>query len=289
MDVLLVAIAALTSDDIQDRQMGRDVVDMAVRDPASWLTDVPEILRYIHKTVEHIRTEPARNSLDSLLLLLTRWSPREMVRSLLRISPTCDSAAMAMWEVMISTPWDLWSILSELVSVLRDWRLRRVFSSAAEDACIYPLALLVCADIDAEEFAALYKSQRYLRHPSPAMLSLVLTGLVTLSETPGTARKLPVLLPDILETLTGANADVKSKALVVFINVLGHMKREEANLISLRLPTIRRPQMAVPPPPPPGRNARCDPRSPGSVSNFRPNRRGWGRGNGNVLSNPSKA
>ena len=46
---------------------------------------------------------------------------------------------------------------------------------------------------------------------------------------------MPVLLPDILETLTDANADVKTKALVLFINVMGHMKREEANLFSLRL------------------------------------------------------
>ena len=103
--------------------------------------------------------------------------------------------------------------------------------------------------------------------PSPVMLSLVLTGLVTLSKTPETvsggrqgephwqpgagavggsfhkkatvcfvqARKLTVLLPDVLETLTDANADVKTKALVLFINMMGHMKREEANLISLRL------------------------------------------------------
>ena len=49
------------------------------------------------------------------------------------------------------------------------------------------------------------------------------------------ARKLTVLLPDILESLTDANTYVKTKALVVFINVMGHMKREEANLISLRL------------------------------------------------------
>ncbi|CAM9168897.1 unnamed protein product [Bubo scandiacus] len=233
--VLLVAIEALTADDVHDRQMGSDVVDMAMGDPTSWLTDVPEILRHIHKNVEQIRAEPARCSLDSLLLQLTKWSPREVVRSLLGISPTCDSAAMAVWEVMISMPWALERVVSELLDVLQDWQLRRVFSSATEDACIYPLALLASADIDDKEFAALYEAQRYLRHPSLVMLSLVLTGLVTLSKTPETARKLTVLLPDILETLTDANADVKTKALVLFINVMGHMKREEANLISLRL------------------------------------------------------
>ncbi|CAM9149990.1 unnamed protein product [Bubo scandiacus] len=234
-DILLMAIEALTADDVHDMQMGSDIVDMAVRDPASWLVDVPEIMRFIHKNVEHIRTGPARNSLDSLLLQLTKWNPREVVRSLLRISPTCDSAAMALWEVMISVPLALWGVLSELLNLLQDCRVRRVFSSATEDACIYPLALLACADIDAEQFAALYKAHRYLRRPSPVTLSLVLTGLITLSKTPEVARKLTVLLPDVLETLTDANADVKTKALVLFINVMGHMKREEANLISLRL------------------------------------------------------
>ncbi|CAM9185130.1 unnamed protein product [Bubo scandiacus] len=234
-DVLLVAIEALTADDVHDRQMGSDVVDMAMTDPASWLTAVPEVLRCIHTNMEQIRAEPARRSLDSLLLLLTRWSPREVVRSLLAISPTCDSAAMAMWEVMISMPWALRTVLSELLGVLRDWRLRRVFSSAVEDACIYPLALLVSADIDDKQFAALYETQRYLRRPSPVMLSLVLAGLTTLSKTPETARKMLVLLPDIMENLPAANSDVTMKALMLFINVIPHMKREEAKFIALRL------------------------------------------------------
>ena len=138
-----MAIEAMTADDVHDRQMGSDVVDMAVRAPASWMSDVsapwldcpsvsrcvkscssllpklgslghpkpckgsrqgwegqhhphlcplqvPKILRCIYKNVEQIRTEPARRSLDSLLLLLIRWSPREVVRTLLDISPACD-------------------------------------------------------------------------------------------------------------------------------------------------------------------------------------------------------
>ncbi|XP_074786968.1 uncharacterized protein LOC141972830 [Athene noctua] len=234
-DILLVAIEALTSDDVQDRQKGIDVVYMAVRDPASWLADVLEIMRYIHKYVEHVRTEPARKSLDSLLLVLTDWSPRETVRSLLRISPTCDRAAMAMWEVLISEYWALCTVMSELVDMLQDRRLRRVFSSATEDACIYPLDLLTRDDIDDKDFAALYNAQRFLRRPSPVMLSLVLTGLVTLSKTPELARKMLVLLPDIVENLLAANADVRMKALMLFTNVIHHMKREEANLIALRL------------------------------------------------------
>ncbi|XP_063205481.1 uncharacterized protein LOC134522109 [Chroicocephalus ridibundus] len=183
-DIVLIAIEALTADDISDRQMGSNILDMVVLDPGYWLTDVPKFMRYIHKNVECICTEPARHSLDSLLLRMTEWCPREVVRSLLKISPTCDSAALAMWEVMISVPWILWSVLTELLSVLQDQRVRKVFSCATEDACIYPLALLLYTDIDAEEFAALYRAQRYLRRTSSVMLSLVLSVLITLSKKP---------------------------------------------------------------------------------------------------------
>lgn len=154
-DILLVAIQALTADDIYDRQMGSSVLAMAMREPASWLTDVsalwldcpahepcqalfllpsltqlaqapeaipgsregwegqqfqwsalavlqwqhhphlcplqvPKIVRSIHKNVECTCMEPARHSLDSFLLLLTEWRPREVVRSLMKISPACD-------------------------------------------------------------------------------------------------------------------------------------------------------------------------------------------------------
>ncbi|CAM9516537.1 unnamed protein product, partial [Bubo scandiacus] len=234
-DILLVAIEALTADNVHDRQMGSGIVDIAMKAPESWLRDVPKLLRFIHKNVEHICAEPARRSLDSLLLLLTRWSPREVVRTLLDISPTCDSAAVAMWEVMISVRWALRRVLSELLGVLQDCQLRKVFSSTAEDSCIYSLAVLVFSEIDDKEFADLYKAQRYLRHPSPVMLSLVLTGLVILSKKPKMTRKMPVLLPDIIETLPAANTNVTVKALVVITNVVCLMKWEEANRIALRL------------------------------------------------------
>ncbi|XP_026723230.1 maestro heat-like repeat-containing protein family member 7 [Athene cunicularia] len=140
-----------------------------------------------------------------------------------------------MWEVLISEYWALRTVMLELVDVLQDQRLRRVFSSAMEDACIYPMILLASDDIDNKDFAALYNAQRFLRCPSPVMLSLVLTGLVTLPKTPEMARKMLVLLPDIMENLLAANADVRMKALMLFNNVIHHMKREEANLIALRL------------------------------------------------------
>ncbi|KAF1457741.1 hypothetical protein FQV08_0013810, partial [Pygoscelis antarcticus] len=49
------------------------------------------------------------------------------------------------------------------------------------------------------------------------------------------ARKMLVLLPDIMETQQNANTDNKMKALLVFRNVMGHMKRKEASPTALQL------------------------------------------------------
>ncbi|KAK2532144.1 hypothetical protein Q9966_008408 [Columba livia] len=234
-DILMVAIEALTAEDICDRQMGSRVLDTAMGDPASWMTDVPKLMRYIYKNIEGVSTEPARHSLHSLLLLLTERCSREVVRSLLEISPTCDSAALAMWEVMISMPGTLWSVLTELRSVLQDLQLHKVFSCAMEDACISLLALLLRTDFGSEKFAVLYKPESFLRNPSWMMLSVVLESLITLSKAHMMARKILVLLPDIMETMQDTNSDVKRKALLLFRNTMGHLDREEASPIALQL------------------------------------------------------
>ena len=52
---------------------------------------VPNIVRGIYEKMECIRTASARHSLDLLLLLMTDQCPREVVTSLLKLSPSsCD-------------------------------------------------------------------------------------------------------------------------------------------------------------------------------------------------------
>ncbi|KAM6042948.1 maestro heat-like repeat-containing protein family member 7 [Theristicus caerulescens] len=234
-DVVLVAIEAMRNSSIYDKEEASSILDVAMREPDSWMTEVPSIVRCIYENMACICMASARHRLDLLLLLMTDQCPGEVVTSLLKLSPSCDSAALAMWDVMLSQPHTLKKVLRELLSQLQDQRLRRVFSSSTEDACIHHLALLASSDIDSEEFAGLYKVQRYLRRPSLVLLSLVLRGLITLSQGPETARKILVLLPDIMASQENANADNKMKALLVFRNVLGHMSREEASLTALQL------------------------------------------------------
>ena len=75
-------------------------------------------------------------------------------------------------------PWALWSVLMELLSVLQDQRLRKVFSCAAEDACIYPLAvsdLQGCACLPRETGTA----------PSPSVCLQMATSSSTYGHSPG--------------------------------------------------------------------------------------------------------
>ncbi|KAM9612014.1 maestro heat-like repeat-containing protein family member 7 [Morphnus guianensis] len=105
---------------ICDKQVACSLLYMAMRDPASWLMDTQKILECVHGNMEFICTVTARHSLESLLFLLIKRCPKDTVMSLLKIAPSCDSTALAMWEVMLSLPSTLETICNELLSVIQD-------------------------------------------------------------------------------------------------------------------------------------------------------------------------
>ncbi|KAM6238911.1 maestro heat-like repeat-containing protein family member 7 [Spheniscus humboldti] len=70
-DIVLVAIEAMRDSRMYDKEEASRILDVAVREPASWLTEVPNIVRCIYENTECIRTASAQHSLDSLLLLMT--------------------------------------------------------------------------------------------------------------------------------------------------------------------------------------------------------------------------
>ncbi|XP_056217423.1 maestro heat-like repeat family member 5 [Falco biarmicus] len=80
----------------------------------------------------------------------------------------------------------------------------------------------------------MYKVLRFLRDPSPAVLSLVLRSLMTLSERAEMARKMEVFMPDMMKVLEDGNTNIKMKSLVVSRNVIGHLKTK-ASPIAVQL------------------------------------------------------
>ncbi|XP_065718165.1 uncharacterized protein [Patagioenas fasciata] len=236
-DLVLVLIKALTGSSTFDKQAATNLLDMVERDCGFWLVDVPKITSCIHKTLGFISTAPARQRVASLIVPMADKCPAEVVSTLLTIAPPGDSTALALWEVMFSVPQTLQNVLKELLIQLQD-RHRRVLHTCWEDTSILRLAMLASSDLQDEEFAAMYLVMRFLREQSPKVLSLVLRALMTLSEREEMARKMKVMLPDLAWVLQYGNNVIKTKALVVFINVMAQLEREEASAIAVLLANL---------------------------------------------------
>ncbi|XP_066840782.1 maestro heat-like repeat-containing protein family member 7 isoform X2 [Anser cygnoides] len=232
LDIILTALEALPDSSIHDKKGACSLLDAALDDPDYWLTDVPMIMDCIRKNLDSIHTASVRRCLDSLLLQLTNLMSREDVQKLLKFSPPSDSTALGMWQVVLAMPQALEKVLNAL---LEDLPLRNWCTTVTEDTCIRRLAMLAQNHVSEEEFGNPVHLQSYLKHPSPEMRLTVLKGLSTVSESPEKARKIQVVLPDILEALQDTNADVVLKALLVLRNVMARVERREAGRTALQL------------------------------------------------------
>ncbi|XP_071611388.1 maestro heat-like repeat-containing protein family member 7 [Heliangelus exortis] len=119
----------------QDMEWLRDLIANLSPSILRSLQDVSQaekILRCIHRNVEHVRTEPSRFVLRSVLGLLSECCPEETVQTLLMISPSCDNAALAMWEMLLSLPSTSVTVLDRLFSVIQGWRAKCAIPSAKQ-------------------------------------------------------------------------------------------------------------------------------------------------------------
>ncbi|KGL89229.1 Maestro heat-like repeat-containing protein family member 7, partial [Charadrius vociferus] len=229
-DIVIVVIEALRDSSIFGTGAARNILDLFMRYPDFWLEDVPKIMSCIQENMACINMEPAKQSVEALLLVLTEQYPTKVVMSLLKISPTGDSAGMAIWKVMLSIPQALEKILKELLSRLQAVKSNSLVPLDTEEACITHLALMASIEFQAEEFGDAYQ-----RHASLVLVCLLLRRLITLSERRATARKMQVLLPHIVEFLEDGHTDIKMNVLVIFRNMMSHLEREEASPIAVQL------------------------------------------------------
>ncbi|XP_064903895.1 uncharacterized protein LOC135577702 [Columba livia] len=233
-DMVLVFIKAMSDSSTFDKEVARNMLGMVKRNCDFWLVDVPKITSCIHKALRCINTAPARRSVMSLIVWMADKCPGEVVSTLLTITPPGDSTALALWEVMFSVPQTLQNVLKELLIQLQD-RHYRVFYTHWVDTAILRLAILASSDLQDEEFAPVYLVMRFLRQRRPAVLSLLLRAMMTLSQRGEMARKMEVMLPDLMWVLQYGNKAIKMKALVIFRNVMAQLEREKASPIAVRL------------------------------------------------------
>ncbi|KAK2519482.1 hypothetical protein Q9966_013887 [Columba livia] len=233
-DVVLVLIEAMRDSSTFDKEAARNMLNTVKRNCDFWLVDVPKITSCIHRNLESINTTAARQSVESLIVEMADKCPGEVVSTLLTIAPPGDRTALALWEVMFSVPQTLQNVLKELHIQLQD-RHRRILYTHRDDASILHLAMLASSDLQDEAFAPMYQVSRFLRQRRPTLLSLLLRGMMTLSERHEMARKMKVMLPDLLWVLQYGNKAIKIKALVVFRNVMAQLERKEATPMAVLL------------------------------------------------------
>ncbi|XP_064369370.1 maestro heat-like repeat-containing protein family member 7 isoform X2 [Dromaius novaehollandiae] len=139
-DIILTAIRGMRSFSAYDTQAAAHMLDVLVTDDASQLEQVPEIVRCVCRSLVSIPEVSARHSLNRALLALTCAYPDEVVMSLLHCSPSCNSAAKAMWRVMVSEAGAAEKVLRELLSVLEDWAPCKTSISDGDHTGILSLA-----------------------------------------------------------------------------------------------------------------------------------------------------
>ncbi|XP_033920356.1 maestro heat-like repeat-containing protein family member 1 [Melopsittacus undulatus] len=228
MVIVLKTIEAMRDSHICDREELISIVDLITMERASWLTEVSAVVSCIYYNLEHIYTPAAWHSLGMLLLKMAELWPADVTLRLVDLAPSCDSIAVTMWEVLFSDPLILENVLRQLNTRFQHVSVRWRFSSQKVEACIQLLALLASSHVTPRMFAGVYR----LREPlvPPRLLSLLLQGLITLSQSPDMAEKILIMLPDLMKTLQSTYRD-KMRALVVFRNVTDHLKKKASSIV----------------------------------------------------------
>ncbi|XP_074936482.1 maestro heat-like repeat-containing protein family member 6 [Phalacrocorax aristotelis] len=100
---------------------------------------------------------------------------------------------------------------------------------------VFLVEMLGCTSLSEELDRALEIFPMYLQSQCLGMPSLVLRGLLRLSERPDTARKTLVLLPYVMEQLQGADSDASAIALSLLSNLLRLLEGKTLSLTALAL------------------------------------------------------
>ncbi|XP_053838393.1 uncharacterized protein LOC128809969 [Vidua macroura] len=102
---------------------------------------VPAMVRYIHQWLT--ANDSAEHRLDNTLLHLTKAQPNDAVMTLLRVAPSCDRAAMAMWKTIMCSPRTAKLVQLILLDVLGSWPEYSTCTSDGDKTGVFALAATV--------------------------------------------------------------------------------------------------------------------------------------------------
>ncbi|XP_023800062.1 uncharacterized protein LOC111941212 [Cyanistes caeruleus] len=117
-----------------------DVLDVIMGNSTPRLKTVPTIVRDIYQWLSCITDVSIEYSLDETLQEMTLEHPHDVVVTLLRCAPSCDSVAMTMWRAIVSSRRIADKVLPELLCVLEDWPQHSTSTSDKDNADVFSLA-----------------------------------------------------------------------------------------------------------------------------------------------------
>ncbi|KAM6100881.1 LOW QUALITY PROTEIN: ATPase family AAA domain-containing protein 2-like, partial [Pterocles gutturalis] len=225
-DIVLEAIEAMRDSSVFDEEAAGNMLEMLMTDPEFWLLDVPAIMRCICKNVEGITVMSARQSVQSLLLLLMDQFPMQVVVTLLEFSPPGDSTGMAVWEMMLSGPEALEKIIMELLS-----KHRGTLATSLLLGCL--VTLLERPDLARKRQALLPHIMEVLKECSTDTKTKILA--ILRNECRQTRELSISLFRDLLEAVVGRDKrKMKKKVRRVLLPLFLHMQEETDSVAKLR-------------------------------------------------------
>ncbi|NXJ36605.1 MROH7 protein, partial [Ciconia maguari] len=182
---------------------------------------------------------PIRSAVQSVRVLLCSMGFESQVLAI---------EAQGGWDALLSTQTHLMGVRIVAREMMKTPRPLRstIFCHLAEllsvedptwemIAMAFLIEMLGCTDLNEELDRALEIFSMYLRSQCLGMPSLVLRGILRLTERPDMARKTLVLLPYVMEQLQGADSDASAAALPVLGNMLRLLEGKTPSLTALAL------------------------------------------------------
>ncbi|XP_053803240.1 maestro heat-like repeat-containing protein family member 6 isoform X2 [Vidua chalybeata] len=117
------------------------LLDLLVERGVFRAEQVPAMVRFIHQWLT--ANDSAEHRLDNTLLHLTKAQPNDAVMTLLRVAPSCDRAAMAMWKTIMCSPRTAEVVQLILLDVLGSWPEYSTCTSNGDKTGVFALAATV--------------------------------------------------------------------------------------------------------------------------------------------------
>ncbi|XP_021238095.1 uncharacterized protein LOC110390868 isoform X1 [Numida meleagris] len=103
-NLVLTVLEGMVQPRVSDTGVVATMLDEVLRDGASKLSNVPEILRSIYEHLMLLSKESLRDIVIRTLFQITPLDPQCVVRAMLRDIPWCDRLSTTMWQTMVSEP-----------------------------------------------------------------------------------------------------------------------------------------------------------------------------------------